>query len=407
MKILILSDRYHPAPVSGAVLVYDLALELSEQGHSVYVAAGDKNLESDSAISIENGINIFRIKTQDQKSLNKPARLLFELFLQRKIWKIFKEDIAIADFDLLIAHSPTIFWSHLIKKINKIKKIPTYLVLRDLFPQWTLDTGTLSKFNPVYWFLRHHEKDLYKNSDVLGVQSKGDLKYVSNLKNTLNFRTEVLYNWKRLNVENEKAKNLRSELSLQEKVIYIFGGNMGYGQDIDSLLRLVKSFKENSKIHFLFVGEGTEYKKIEEWIKIESSQIATLLPAVSDKDYQSILAECDVGIISLRKNFKTNNYPNKILNYMKYNLPILASINPGNEIEDLINQYRNGIVSSTGDDLTLSNNANILLESKIKRQEMGKRGQKLLKDKFDSKAAVKKILDSSVPAVKKHPNHPD
>ena len=37
MNIAILTDRYFPTPVSGAVLMHDLALELVSQKHNVLV----------------------------------------------------------------------------------------------------------------------------------------------------------------------------------------------------------------------------------------------------------------------------------------------------------------------------------------------------------------------------------
>ena len=89
MNIIILSDRYHPTPVSGAVLTYDLARELVEQNHRVLVLTADSNIDINHKLMTENGIDILRVKTQNQKILNKPSRLLFELLLQRKIWKAF------------------------------------------------------------------------------------------------------------------------------------------------------------------------------------------------------------------------------------------------------------------------------------------------------------------------------
>ena len=82
MNIIILSDRYHPTPVSGAVLIYDLARELVEQNHNVYVLTADSNISTPYKLCVEEGVNILRVKTQNQKELSKPSRLLFELLLQ-------------------------------------------------------------------------------------------------------------------------------------------------------------------------------------------------------------------------------------------------------------------------------------------------------------------------------------
>ena len=89
MNIAILTDRYFPTPVSGAVLMHDMALELVSQKHNVLVLTGDSQIKSNFEIRKENGIKILRVKVLNQKSLSLPRRLLFELFLQKKIWKIF------------------------------------------------------------------------------------------------------------------------------------------------------------------------------------------------------------------------------------------------------------------------------------------------------------------------------
>ena len=82
-------DRYFPTPVSGAVLIKDLAIELRQLGHEIFILTGDSTIQGDSEIIIDDDINVYKVKVPDQKSLSLPRRLLFELFLQRRIWKFF------------------------------------------------------------------------------------------------------------------------------------------------------------------------------------------------------------------------------------------------------------------------------------------------------------------------------
>ena len=74
MKILILSDRYFPAPVSGAILIKDLADELTEQKNSVSVICGDHNIKENNYVSNEESVNVMRVKVANQKTLNKPSK---------------------------------------------------------------------------------------------------------------------------------------------------------------------------------------------------------------------------------------------------------------------------------------------------------------------------------------------
>ena len=77
---------------------------------------------------------------------------------------------------------------------------------------------------------------------------------------------------------------------------------------------------------------------------------------------------------------------------MEYQLPILASVNPGNELIELIEDNKNGLVANNGEDEQLFKNATKLIEDSELREKMGLNGYKLLKEKFDSNKAVNSIL---------------
>ncbi|HAL38219.1 MAG TPA: glycosyltransferase WbuB, partial [Polaromonas sp.] len=44
--------------------------------------------------------------------------------------------------------------------------------------------------------------------------------------------------------------------------------------------------------------------------------------------------------VALDPRHKTHNIPGKFLSYMQAGLPVLASINPGNDLADVINHER-------------------------------------------------------------------
>ena len=394
MNILILTDRYYPAPMSGAILTRDLALELAAEGHQVFLACGDSALHQEFSFKKEGNICVLRVKNPDQRDLNLPMRLLHETRLQKKIWAAFLKVLINQDLDLAIVHSPTIFWHFILKQLNKRNDLKTYLILRDLFPQWLVDTKSISVFNPVYWYMKLRELQLYNQVNVIGVQNKNNLSYFKTKKYFRRYKVKILYNWKIIGDKGNLESDIRNQLKLENKVLFIFGGNLGFGQDIENLLRLISSIQNEESFHFLFIGDGTQYEKIKGWInRNEMQHCVSLLPAVSNEEYQAILNECDVGVISLRKDFKTDNFPNKLLNYLEYQLPILASINPDNDLFRLIEKKKIGLVCKNGNDNEFIELARNLIANQIDREKMGDNGYKLLKEIFDVKVAIKQILN--------------
>jgi glycosyltransferase involved in cell wall biosynthesis len=244
--------------------------------------------------------------------------------------------------------------------------------------------------------MKLRELQLYNQINFIGVQSKSNLNYFKTKKYFRRFKVEILYNWKIVGEKSKLNSDIRKQLKIGNKVLFVFGGNLGFAQDIDNLLRMASSMKEHPSFHLLFIGEGTQFKKIKKWIaEYRMENNVNLLPAVSNEKYQSILNECDVGVISLRKDLKTDNFPNKLLNYQEYKLPILASINPNNELSNFIKEKNIGLVCENGDDNQLLENVKSLVENKSQRERMGEQAFKLLKEIFDVKMAVKKILKVS------------
>jgi hypothetical protein len=57
-----------------------------------------------------------------------------------------------------------------------------------------------------------------------------------------------------------------------------------------------------------------------------------------------LYAQCHAGIVALDPRHKTHNVPGKFLSYMQAGLPVLASINPGNDLIQMIEHERVGQV---------------------------------------------------------------
>ena len=119
----------------------------------------------------------------------------------------------------------------------------------------------------------------------------------------------------------------------------------------------------------------------------------TILPSISQSDFKQVLKEVDVGLFSLAKNHTAHNFPGKILGYMVESLPILGSVNPGNDLQDIINKANAGTVFINGENDSLLCEASKLLEDSSLRSNQGKAAYKLLDEEFSVKAAAQKILN--------------
>ena len=392
MNIFLFVGYYLPNTNSCAKLIHDLANRFSDLGNNVTIITLSEEINEKIEIEVVNNIKIIRIKIgKISASTNKISRAINEMSISYKVWKYGKEYFLNNKCDLLIWYSPTIFFGKVINKIKKLSNAKTYLILRDIFPQWALDFGVLKK-GIVYYYFKMMELYQYKQADVIGVQSPSDLEYFK--KNNLyqKYKIEVLYNWTQVQNEVLIKSSYRNKFNLNDKVVFFYGGNIGIGQDIDNILRLAKNLIKKSKAHFLLVGDGSEFERINMLIKSEKLSNVTLKKSVKQKEYLSMLSEFDIGLISLNKNFTTSNFPGKMLGYMEFSMPMLISLNKGTDLEILIKKTNSGLTSINGDDETFKNNALVLLQNSNLREKMSINSNDLLFDKFTAEIASTKIL---------------
>lgn len=392
MRILILVDCYLPSTKSGAKQIHDLGVELRCRGQDVTVLAPSDAISAKLQVTTEDGLQIVRVKTPRIKHATKALRAIQEIRLSALLWRGAKSFLTNNAFDWILFYSPTIFLGELVRKLKKLWRCPAYLILRDIFPEWAVNAGLLRK-GLVYRFFRRKESEQYAVADVIAVQSPANLEYFARAFPERQFQLEILYNWARVQEPDLVPTNYRAELGLQAKVVFFYGGNIGLAQDIDNIVRLAVNLAHHNHIYFLLVGEGSEVAHLRRHIAGRGLRNIQMLPAVSQQEYISMLAEFDVGLISLDRRLTTHNLPGKMLGYMYWGMPILASVNPGNDLSDLIQQSQAGFCFVNGDDKNLSEAALRLADDSELRARLGKNSRRLLEQIFSVQAAAQHIME--------------
>lgn len=387
MRILFLVDCYLPSEKSAARLACDLAQEFVRQDHHITVLTPSDTIANSITEEDENGVHVIRFKVGKIKGANLFTRAINEMSLSFVAWFRCGSMLKRETYDLIVFYSPTIFFGPLVAWLKWRTNAKTYLILRDIFPDWAVDTGIMKK-GLVYWVFKGFECLQYKFADRIGVETSGSSHYFKGTTNES--KIELLRNWTTLDPPPQPTGQFRKELGLEGKTVFFYGGNIGVAQDMDNILRLAKNMESEKQAHFLLVGDGSEVPRITKKIVQENIRNVTLHPPVDQETYFAMLAEFDVGLISLDRRLKTYSTTGKILGYMKCGIPILASHNPKNDLEDLLNRSGAGLASINGNDKSLYSNAKKLCDDKL-RKTMGGDAAKLMISHFSVEAAVKQI----------------
>ncbi len=388
MRILIIVVYYLPSLESSARLIYDLGVEFRRQGHDVTILTPSESISGDFEVSTENELRIARVKTGKIKTTTKLFRALREVCLSTIVWRRAKYFLSANHGDLIVFYSPTIFFGALVRRLKALWGCPTYLILRDIFPQWVVDAGILRK-GLVWRYFRKKEIEQYEVADLIGVESPANIEYFArNFPGRYQLR--VLYNWANPDGRDLPSTDYRERMGLQNKVLFFYGGNLGVAQDLDNIIRLATRCVPNRRIHFLLVGDGSEARRLQKVIEEANLPNIQIMPPVTEPQYMSMLSEADVGLISLDRRLKTHNLPGKLLGSGK---AILASINPGNDLFEILEKEPAGYCVENGNDDRLFDAALTLANDSELRARMGRSCRRLLERLFSVNEAVNQIMN--------------
>lgn len=392
MRILVIVDTYVPARISGALQMRDLARELLAQHHEPTVIVASPDLQTPWKLEHIDGVEVLRVKAPQTKDVGLIRRALAECWLPFAMLRgLRKSPLADVQWQGVIWYSPTIFFGPMVRAIKRRCGCRGYLILRDLFPDWAVDAGVMRK-GLAYWFFKWVERYQYASADVIGVQTPANVPLVEKDARRGKAKVEVLNNWLSVPDRTPTAVDL-SVGPLAGRTIFVYTGNMGAAQGMDCLIELAAALKENDQVGFLFVGRGSDVPRLRGRVEAEALANVVFIDEVDSAEIPAILDQCHVGLIALDPRHTTHNIPGKLLSYLRAGLPVLARINPGNDLEGVINGAGVGRVVAGDEQARLLAFAKELTSSSELREAMGKRCGILADRKFSSASVAGQIVN--------------
>src|SRR5699024_6019283 len=103
-------------------------------------------------------------------------------------------------------------------------------------------------------------------------------------------------------------------------------------QNVDYIIKAIDGCKNVKNIHFVLCGSGTDFGKIENYLKNRTPNHVTVIPHLPYEEYARLVASCDVGLLFLDYRFTIPNFPSRLLDYMNYGLPVFAATDANTDV---------------------------------------------------------------------------
>lgn len=382
----------------------DLMRKFRDKGHEVYIVyPRERKLGLPTEVMHQQGVHLLGVKTLNVTKTNVLEKGIGQILLESQFKIALKQHFSEVRFDVILYSTPPITFTKVIKYTKKRNpKAMSYLLLKDIFPQNAVDLGMLSKHGLkgfLYYYFRKKEKELYRGSDYIGCMSPANVQYVlehnpevdSAIVEIAPNSYEVASCFESLDVAS--MESIRGKYGLPtDKPVFIYGGNMGKPQGIPFLIECMKAVKDREDCHFVIVGNGTEYSKLETFIREYQPQAISLFNHLPKDEYDHLANACDVGMIFLDYRFTIPNYPSRLLAYLMEHMPIIAVTDPNCDTGQLAEENGYGFYCPSNSVESFVKVIDKMLTSDI--QQMGENGYRFFLDNY--------TVDHTYKAIMKH-----
>lgn len=369
----------------------DLIRKFRDEGHDVYIVCPRERRSGEKTHLYETGgVHILGVRTLNLFKTNFIEKGIGQVLVESQYKRAIKKFLGKVKADLVLYSTPPITFSKVIQYLkNTPPSAKTYLLLKDIFPQNAVDLGMMTKTGLrglLYKFFRNKEKKLYALSDHIGCMSPANVCYVRDHNPEIApERVELAPNsyepLAQINMTEENCRVVREKYTLPfDRPVFIYGGNLGKPQGIPFLIQCLDANGNRQDCHFVVIGDGTEYGKLEAWYTSRKPRSVSLFKSLPKEDYDQLVRSCDVGLVFLDYHFTIPNYPSRLLPYLMEKKPIIAATDRNCDLGSIAVENGYGLWSPSNDITAFTNCVNQMIDSDIK--QMGERGYQYYLDNY-------------------------
>lgn len=390
----VISELYYPEETSTGYYLTRIAEGLADDfrvkvlcGQPNYFAKGIKAAKRET----HKGVEIYRAAgtTLDKNKiffkLINMLTLGFSVFI--KALRHFKK----GDKVLVVTTPPSL--PFLTAFASLMKGASYVLLIHDNYPEILIAANKAKENSFFVNTLNYFNRWLYKYAAKIIVCGRDMFELVAKKTEGLDIPVETIQNWAELETVKPlpRAENdLLKELQIENKLVFLYAGNMGYPNDLESIIRCAEKLKDDERFCFVFLGTGVKRKWLEMEVAEKSLQNVRLLDPKPRSEQNVFLNACDVAIVTLVKKMWGVSMPSRTYNILAAGKPILALTENDSEISKVVGEDHVGWTVLPDNPEALLQKILEIYENKNKFLEMGKNARQSAIQKYSLETAISK-----------------
>lgn len=407
-RLWVVTELYYPEETSTGYYLTRVAEGLTD-AFAVGVICGQPNYSARGTKAARRerhrGVEIYRVAgtTFDKNKI--PLRLINMATLSFSTFFKALNNFRRNDKVLVVTTPPLLpFIAALAAKMRAAKYT---LLIHDNYPEILIAAGKTTAQSLFTRTMNRLNLGLYAHAEKIIVVGR-DMKELIEAKTAgikASEKPPVVFisNWAELEAVSPKPRRenrLLRELGAEDKFVFLYAGNMGYPNDLESIARCAERLRDDTKFHFVFLGAGVKRNWLEREIAEKRLANVSLLDSRPRAEQETFLNACDVAVVSLVDKMWGVSMPSRTYNILAAGKPILALTEKNSELDLIVRENRVGWTVAPNRPDELLELIRKIYDERGELEQMGVRSRRAALEKYSLERAVtayrRELSDSDV-----------
>ncbi len=290
--------------------------------------------------------------------------------------------------DVVLAMSPPLTLGLAGWAVARSRRAPFVFNIQDVFPDVAVELGLLT--NPqVISVARRLEVRTYRHADAVtvlsdelaeNVRAKLAAAVPARARDEALAKVHVIPNFVDTSAVVAEAppggRAYRDEFGLGQRTVVMYAGNVGFSQSLDLVIEAARRLQDRSEVVFVINGGGSARESL---VSSAADLANVVFVGMQPKARLSEVLACgDLHVVPLRRGLAASSVPSKLYSILAAGRPIVASVDPGTEVERTVIEAGAGVAVPPDDADAFTAAITELLDDPRRRLGLGESGRRFV-----------------------------
>ena len=300
--------------------------------------------------------------------------------------------------DVVLVDSTSPFLLVVAWLVLRLRGVPYVFLVHDVYPEIAVQLGIVGPRSITARLWRRIYRRIYLAAArivVLGLRMRDVVRESIDSPEQW-YKLKIIPNWTDGDTIVPRAKEenpLRDELGLTDKLVVLYSGNMGLAHDMETIVEASDRLRDLSDLRFLFIGDGGKRDWLAATVQQRELTNVVMLPYQPQEKLPYSMTCGDISLITLKRGMEGLLVPSKIYSSLAAGLAIIAVMEAGSEVGDIVEDHECGYRMPQGDVDGLVAAITALHENPSLLAEMQRRSRACFDAKYTREMSIERYAE--------------